>query len=143
MPLEAYQRRCSLRHLAFSTRSVMTCMPSCTASPLTSVLVPSLAPVRIAYAHRRAVAQDPDLLLAIARAVVGGPRHARRRPRDQAARPRRRLGCAAGIPAGGAKRSAAFGTSSTSRACCVVISAVAVMPGRRLRSSLFTVSTVL
>ena len=44
---------------------------------------------------------------------------------------------------GGVKRSAALGTSSTPSRLAVEISAVAVMPGRRLRSPLETFSSVL
>ena len=43
---------------------------------------------------------------------------------------------------GGLKRSAALGTSKTFSRAVVVISAVAVIPGRRLRSLLSTCSTV-
>ncbi len=42
---------------------------------------------------------------------------------------------------GGVKRRAALGTSRTFSRVRVVISAVPVMPGRRLRSSLSTAST--
>jgi hypothetical protein len=50
--------------------------------------------------------------------------------------------CASAAVLGGLKRSAAFGTSKTSSRAAVTISAVAVIPGRKLESSLLTLNTV-
>src|SRR5206468_5630812 len=99
----------------------------------TSVLVPSVMPSRMATASALpsgvAIQTRPGMPTPVARGVPDGPRP----PGWADPPPPGRCGRSASTP-GGRKRSAAFGTRSTSGRCSVTMRTFAVMPGNSLRS---------
>ena len=121
----------------------MTCIPGSRPPSTTSLERPSVTPDPDLHGDRLAVAQDPDPLLRrrAARAAgffVCGSGPGIRLP----TMPRSDVSSLSSC-CGGVKRSAPLGTSRAFGRVAVVISAVAVMPGRRLRSLLSTLRIVL
>ena len=118
---------------------MITASPS-RSSPLTSVRRPSLrpavtatatgAPSRSTHSWRSLFFDSTDPLR------LAAPRGARGISLDTRPPPPPPGAAAAGVS--GVKRSAAFGTSSTSSRCTAAMLAVAVMPGRSSSSALST-----
>ena len=127
----------------------MISVPSESPSPVISVWLPSVRPVETLISTG-----SPSFKVQTLESIFSGPTGRS----DSAPRPQRRPppgeSCwtmvfppSSSLPsfaaATGSKRRAEFGTVKTSSLRSMKISAVAVMPGRRLRSSLLTSSSVL
>src|SRR5690606_8141498 len=136
-------RRRGRAHRLTAIASVITGVPGWSGPERTSVMTPSVAPIVIATGCGTPFCSTQTRGVPPRAFASGGRDGARRGMRKSCATspPPEERDCAAG--AGGVKRSAAFGTSSTSRTSLTVITAVAVMPGRRERSALSTVRIAL